>query len=258
MKKIALILTGLCLTVFFIIACGPRPVSQEEAKQNITVAVEQERIQIPLDENISGATASLARNFYFVFDGSGSMGDGPDGSCVGDQSFSTKVEGAKWAVREFIKKVPNDVNLGLYVFDWNGEREVVSLASGNHQKFLQEINNIKASGGTPLAEGMNVATERLINQYKKQLGYGEYRLVVVTDGEASSIPEASLNAIRHGISIYAIGLCIGKDHPLRQYALSYRAADSAEDLRKGLEETLAELPSFDVQEFKPVEAGASK
>lgn len=255
MKKNPL-LTPVLFAILFV-GCGPSPVSQQEAQQNIAVATTQERVQISIDDKVTGATTSLTRNFYFVFDGSGSMGDPPDNTCAGDQKFSTKVEGAKWAVREFISKVPNDVNLGLYVFDGNGEREVVPLGPGNHKKFLQEVNNISASGGTPLARGMYTATEHLIEQYKKQLGYGEYRLVVVTDGQAESIPEASLNAIKYSIPIYAIGLCIGDNHPLRQYAFSYRAADSAEDLRRGLEQTLAELPSFDVSEFKPVEAGGA-
>lgn len=245
--------TVIYLGITLLIGCGPASVSQQEAQQNIIVATGRDKVQIPLDENIPGASASLTRNFYFVFDGSGSMADSPDGSCVGDQRFRTKVEGAKWAVREFISKVPRDVNLGLYVFDGNGEREVVTLGPGNQQKFLQEVDTISANGGTPLARGMRVATEHLVNQYKKQLGYGEYRLVVVTDGQADSIPDASLNAIRYNIPIYAIGLCIGDNHPLRQYAFSYRAADSADDLRRGLEDTLAELPSFDVQEFRPAE-----
>lgn len=234
--------------------CGPPPVTPEEATKNISIAIGEDRVQIPLDDKMPGATASLTRNFYFVFDGSGSMADRPDGSCSGDQRFSSKVEGAKWAVREFVKKVPADTNLGLYVFDGNGHREVVSLGPKNQEEFLKEVNNISASGGTPLAGGIRHGTDQLVGQYKKQLGYGEYRLVVVTDGQADNIPEASLNAIKYGIPIYAIGLCIGEDHPLRQYALSYRAADSAEDLRRGLEETMAELPSFDIKEFKSTEA----
>lgn len=246
------------LVLLFVAGCSPGPVSQQEAQKNISVAVSQDRVQIPIDDKVVDAAVSLKRNFYFVFDGSGSMAYRPDGSCVGDQRFATKIEGAKWAVREFIAKVPNDVNLGLYVFDGKGEREVVPLGSGNHNKFLQEVSNIRAAGGTPLAQGMRVATQRLIEQYKKQLGYGEYRLVVVTDGQADNIPDASLNAIRYSIPIYAIGLCIGDNHPLRQYAFSYRAADSVEDLRRGLEETLAELSSFDIKEFKPVETVTAK
>lgn len=246
------------LILLFVAGCSPGPVSQQEAQKNISVAVSQDRVQIPIDDKFVDAAVSLKRNFYFVFDGSGSMADRPDGSCVGDKRFTTKIESAKWAVKEFIAKVPPDVNLGLYVFDGKGEREVVSLGSGNHNKFLQEVDKIRADGGTPLAKGMRVATQHLIEQYKKQLGYGEYRLVVVTDGQANNIPEASLNAIKYGIPIYAIGLCIGDNHPLRQYAFSYRAADSGEDLRRGLEETLAELPSFDIKEFKPVETVITK
>lgn len=239
------------LLAIFSVNCSPAPVTQEEAKRNISIAV-QERTQILLDNKVPGVAISLTKNFYFVFDGSGSMREGLYGSCSGDQSFPTKMEGAKWAVRELMKKVPLDVNLGLYVFDWSGEREVISLGSNNHQNFLKAVDEISASGGTPLAEAIRFGTNQLVKQYQKQLGYGEYRLIVVTDGLADDIPDASLNAIKYGIPIYAIGLCIGNDHPLRQYALSYKAADSAEDLRRGLEETMAELPSFDVKEFKPL------
>ena len=50
--------------------------------------------------------------------------------------------------------------------------------------------------------------------------------------------------------IYAIGLCIGEDHPLRRLAVSYRAADNFADLAQGLQETLAERPDFDPTEFE--------
>ena len=79
---------------------------------------------------------------------------------------------------------------------------------------------------------------------------GEYRLVAVTDGRADNIPEAARYAAHFGMPIYAIGLCIGEDHPLRRLAASYRAADSFDDLAQGLEETLAELPDFDPTEFE--------
>ena len=115
---------------------------------------------------------------------------------------------------------------------------------------MQSINEVEAGGGTPLAKSIGFGTDRLVAQYKKQLGYGEYRLIVVTDGQASSIPQAARYATRYGMPIYAIGLYIEGDHPLRTYAVSYREANNYEDLERALEETLAELPSFDLAEFE--------
>ncbi|MCP4659541.1 MAG: VWA domain-containing protein [bacterium] len=208
-------------------------------------------IEIPLDDAHAGSEASLARNFYFIFDGSGSMRGEPQSPCREDQRFRSKLEGAQWAVLEFLTKIPEDVAIGLYLFDQRGKREVVPLGTDNRREFLLEIESIKAGRGTPLADAIAFGTDRLVKQYKQQLGYGEFRLVVVTDGRANKIPEAARLATRYGMPIYAIGLCIEEDHPLRQHAVSYRAADSFDDLARGLEETLAELPAFDVTEFTP-------
>ncbi|MGA1826076.1 MAG: vWA domain-containing protein [bacterium] len=208
------------------------------------------RINIPIDENSDISEASLKRNFYFIFDGSGSMDDPPGGECKGDQRFRSKLKGAKWAVQEFMKKVPDDINIGLYVFDaYYGRREVIPLGADNRQEFIKAVNTIKSGGLTPLAEAIRFATDQLVSQYKKQLGYGEYRIVVITDGIAENIPDAVIYAARRSMPIYAIGLCIGDEHPLRRYALSYRAADNFGDLAKGLEETLAETEVFDQTDF---------
>jgi len=208
-------------------------------------------VEIPLDDASADTEASLERNFYFIFDGSGSMRGEPRYPCREDQQFRSKLEGARWAVLEFLTKIPEDVAIGLYLFDRRGKGEVVPLGKGNRREFLAEIDGIQAGRGTPLADAIVFGTDRLVEQYKQQLGYGEFRLVVVTDGRADKIPEAARYATKYGIPIYAIGLCIREDHPLRQHAVSYRAADSFEDLARGLEETLAEMPAFDVTEFTP-------
>ncbi len=215
-------------------------------------------IEIPLDEDIEGAEASMARNFYFIFDGSGSMDSEPGGACQGDQSFRSKLDGAQWAVKEFLAKVPEDVHLGLYVFDRDRRSEVVPLGAGNREAFQAAVKDIQAGGGTPLAKGISFGADRLVEQYQRQLGYGEYRLVVVTDGRADQIPDAARYAGHYGMPIYAIGLCIDQEHPLRRYAVSYRAADSFADLAAGLEETLAELEAVDITDFEALagETGA--
>jgi Ca-activated chloride channel homolog len=195
--------------------------------------------------------ASLTRNFYFIFDGSGSMSEALNKQCQGDKRFGSRLEGAKWAVEQFIPLVPPDVNLGLWVFDANGNSERLALGPESRARFLTAVQKVKAGGRTPLTESIEQGVNRLVQQRDKQLGYGEFRLIVVTDGQATErpLPHAVAYARERRIPIYTIGLCIGAQHELRKYSVSYRAADSIEALRRGLEETLAETNVFDLQAF---------
>jgi Ca-activated chloride channel family protein len=195
--------------------------------------------------------ASLTRNFYFIFDGSGSMSEALNKQCKGDKRFSSRLQGAKWAIEQFLPLVPPDVNLGLWVFDSYGNSERVPLGPDNRAQFLTAIQKTKAGGKTPLTESIEQGVKRLVQQRDRQLGYGEFRLIVVTDGEATGrpLPQAVAHARERRIPIYTIGLCIGAEHELRRYAVSYRAADSMEALKLGLEETLAETNVFDPQTF---------
>jgi hypothetical protein len=205
----------------------------------------------------SGATSehkgaiNLRRNFYFVFDGSGSMKDPPPASDQGDHSFNSKIAGAKWAVNEFMKTVPQNVNLGLFVFDARGEREVLPLGPNNRKQFLDDINAVQAKGWTPLGDAVSKGALALAKQYKQQLGYGEYKMIVITDGEADDkIENGIAKAMKYNIPIYTIGFGIGPTHSLRKYSISYRSADSAKQVESALEEAAAELDVFDAPSFK--------
>ena len=198
-----------------------------------------------------GGAASLTRNFYFIFDGSGSMSEALNKQCKGDKRFSSRLEGAKWAIEQFLPLVPRDVNLGLWSFDAYGNSERVSLGPDHRDTFLTEVKKVKAGGNTPLTESIAQGVDRLVQQRDKQLGYGEFRLIVVTDGQATGrpLPEAVAYARQRHIPLYTIGLCIVEGHELRKYSVSYRAADSIQALKLGLEETLAETNAFDPQTF---------
>ncbi len=197
-----------------------------------------------------GGVLSLKRNFYFVFDGSGSMLDAPERGSSTDHQFTAKIDGAKWAVGEFLKTVPKDVNLGLYVFDDKGEREVLPLGSNNRELFIQQIKNADAGGATPLGDAVAKGVQALVEQYKKQLGYGEFRLIVITDGDATDdLNKGVKRAKRHHIPIYTIGFGIGDSHKLRTDSVSYRSADSAKELKHALEEAASELEVFDPTAF---------
>jgi hypothetical protein len=243
----------LVLLVGGLFYCSSPPAGNNEGSESTVDFnrqwLEQQPMEIAIPADKEGE-AVLTRNFYFIMDGSGSMRERTTRDCGGDQQFPDKMTGARWAIKTFMEQVPEDVNIGLYVFDRIAKREVVSLGSGNRSQFLQAIDDIDAGGGTPLARAIRFGTDRLVDMYRQQLGYGEFRLVVVTDGKAEAIPEAALYAAKYGIPIYTIGLCVGQNHPLRQFSVSYRAADNFSDLSKGLQDTLAEIPSFDITEFQ--------
>ncbi len=189
-----------------------------------------------------------ARNFYVVFDGSGSMSER---ACQGD---GRKIDQAKAALAVFSKAAPRNANIGLLVFDDKGITERVPLGRDNREEFTRAINSVRPSGGTPLASAISQARQRLEQQARRQHGYGEYNLVVVTDGEAGAgqDPRAAVNDMlaRSPIVLHTIGFCISANHSLNQKGRTvYRAASDRAEIERGLEEVLAEAPKFTADKF---------
>jgi uncharacterized protein with von Willebrand factor type A (vWA) domain len=221
------------------------PAGQEEQSENGAYDPEAPQIEILFDE--SAGVASTASNFYFLFDMSGSM----DERCSG----KSKMAGAKQAVTSFMKNIPDSVNIGLMLFgirEGNGVAEALPISSGNKEEFLNIINGLKPTGSTPLGEALLASVDKLVGQYKKQLGYGTYRIIVITDGEQTGIDlkEPCSYLARHGfIGLYSIGLCMQSSHTLKEYSLSYRDADDYEELEEALVEATAESDVFDATLF---------
>ena len=102
---------------------------------------------------------------------------------------------------------------------------------------------------------ITLAYDKLMAQGASQLGYGEYHLVVVTDGHADSgqDPTPIVNKLlaESPVVLQTIGFCIGSKHALNQEGRTmYKEANNVEDLRQGLADVLAEAPQFTVTEFK--------
>lgn len=222
---------------------GGRQQAQADQETEETTPVDQ--ITILFDE--SAGEASTASNFYFLFDMSGSM----DEKCSGKR----KITGAKEAVSRFMKNIPDDVNIGLMVFgtrSGNGYSEALPLGPGNKEEFLDIINSLEPAGQTPLGEAILAGVDKVVDQYKKQLGYGIYRIIIITDGEQTGIDlkEPCRYLARHGfIGLYSIGLCMKSSHTLKRYSLSYRDANNYEELEQALVEATAESDVFDATLF---------
>ena len=117
-----------------------------------------------------------------------------------------------------------------------------------------EEKSAATGGGTPLSSAIEIAYKSLTAQAKKQLGYGDYHLVVVTDGVANTgyEPDNVLAKIltESPVVVHTIGFCISTRHSLNQPGRTiYNTAQDYESLRKGLQSVLAEAPEFSVSEF---------
>jgi hypothetical protein len=197
----------------------------------------------------SGSVSS-AVNYYVVLDGSGSMARR---ECAGEGG--RKIEVAIEAVRNFVKEIPVEANVGLAVFDLRDLSERVPIGADNRDAISQALGRVRAGEGTPLRSAVHLAYDRLTKQASKQLGYGEYHLVVVTDGKPDpreEDPTEEVNKILADspVVLHTIGFCIDPDHVLNQPGRAYYAsASNPEELQSGLKSVLAEAPTFDAATF---------
>ncbi len=178
------------------------------------------------------------RNFLIVLDGSGSMSES---HCSGNLS---KIVAAKQAIASFATKIRPDDNLGLCAFDSAGVTERAPL-SLNRAAFNQALQAVRSDSNTPLGRAVKLGYSLLQKQARRQLGYGEYYLVIVTDGEADrgDDPREIVNKIVSDspVLISTIGFCIGEGHSLNRPGLTlYHDATSLQELNQGLESVLAE------------------
>ena len=190
----------------------------------------------------------FAENNMIVLDMSGSMAQS---RCAGDHA--SRADAAKAALLSWISANPGD-NVGLVSFSADGTVLDFQLGRGEaHAKaVVARIQSLQANQNTPLKTAMGMAEEQLARQAARQGGTGAYRMIVITDGEASpdENPDTVVKRVfanpANMIEIHTIGFCINGDHSLKDPArVFYTDANSPEALRAGLESTSGEARDFD-------------
>ena len=179
-------------------------------------------------------------NIVVILDASGSMQE----KFSGDQTKS-KMEAAKAALLEVLSKIPDDTHIGLLVFSGaNIQSEwVYPLGAKDTQKLTAAIQLPQPSGNTPLGRYIRIGANRLLEQREKQYNYGNYRLLVVTDGEASDTDKVrhyTPEILNRQIRIDVIGVDMQTDHMLAKVVDSYRKADNPGELVAAVSQILAE------------------
>jgi hypothetical protein len=177
-----------------------------------------------------------------VLDGSGSMGKTMDGT--------VKMDAAKNAIAEVLRSVPPGTSVGLLVFSdaVRGDGWVHPLGPRDDARLLAALRPIRPAGGTPLGEYLKRGADRLLEERERQMGYGTYRLLVVTDGEATDGNLTELYApaiLARGIRVDTIGVDMKSDHTLATRSSAYRRANDLGSLRQAVAEALGEIGAGD-------------
>lgn len=199
------------------------------------------------DSNTSVSSRLITKNYLLVYDSSGSMAEK---KCAeGSQKFKV----ARAALKKWISSVPETANIGLIAFHNNGWT-ILPLGTGKDE-LTSAVWNISPGGNTPLGEAFSRGYKMLTNQALSQLGYGEYTLVTITDGQATDMRKLTTEVKgitgKTPIVVYTIGFCIqSRNHSLNQEGKTfYRSANKPDELREGLKDVLAESEVFDISEF---------
>ena len=191
-------------------------------------------------------------NVVIVLDASGSMSRRMRGSGV------QKMEAAKAALKSVLRKVPPTTHIGLLVFSAKDLRNdwVYPLGPRDEMRLLEAIDRPMPNSGTPLGKYIKMGADRLLEARAQQYGYGTYRLLIVTDGDANDpdlVDRYTPEVLARGIIVDVIGVDMKTDHTLASMAHSYRRANDPDSLEKAIREVFAELSS-DADAFSMKEA----
>jgi len=190
------------------------------------------------------------QNVVVVLDDSGSMRD----RMTGNRNMS-KMDAARSALTQVLQSLPDDANVGVLTLNTRSGNDnwIAPLGLVERGEIANQISRISATGGTPLGEAMQIAADALLDARQKQM-YGTYRMLIVTDGEASDpelVDQYLPMARARGLMIDVIGVSMPGDHSLATQVQSYRRADDPNSLTRALAEVFAETSE------EPSDAGDS-
>ena len=187
---------------------------------------------------------AAADHVVVVLDASGSMA----GAFPGDRQQRSKMDVAKAALAGVLADVPPATRVGVAVFEGRnvpgGGPWVVPINSADADAARAALAPIGPQGGTPLGEFLKIGADALLAARADARGYGTYRLLVVTDGQANDpdlVDQYLPDVLSRGIAVDVIGVAMDADLPLAQDVTSYRRADDPAALARELADVFAEV-----------------
>lgn len=172
-----------------------------------------------------------------VLDDSGSMNERMQGS------RTSRLDAAKKALSQVLQQIPPGTNVGVLLLNGAGrDHWLVPLGPLDAAGAIRKINGMKANGGTPLGDAMRIAADQLLQARTKSV-YGTFRMVVVTDGEATDpqlLAQFLPDILSRGLVVDAIGVDMKTDHALATRVHSYRRANDEASLQSAVAQVMAE------------------
>jgi hypothetical protein len=166
-------------------------------------------------------------------------------------SRETRMQVAQRALIEVLKQIPPAARVGVLVFGGStssgqklGSPWVYPLGPLDGPRLESVILNIAPHGRTPLGEYLKKGADCLLAARRQQKGLGTFRLLVVSDGEATDpelLAQHLPEVLARGIVVDAIGVDMKQDHALATQVHSYRRGNDPKALTQALTAALAEL-----------------
>jgi uncharacterized protein YegL len=183
---------------------------------------------------LAAGTAFAGLNIAIILDDSGSMT-----ARMRTGARQTRIELAKAALLKVLEQVPPDAKVGLLALNTGGsDRWVIPLGHLERSNLQAALARIEASGGTPLGAALKSAADELL-RLRGQDRYGTYKLLVVTDGEATDaklLDRHLPDILARGLVVDVIGVDMASTHSLATRVHTYRRADDPASLATAIEE----------------------
>lgn len=163
-------------------------------------------------------------------------------------SMEDRISQAKEAIVQAVSQFDPASRVGVIALNAGQVSEVVA-ASDAAELLPAQLQNIHASGNTPLGSRLNDAATILAKEAEERRGFGVFRILVTTDGAASDIDrlKSAVSEIlsRTPIELATIGIGIGEGHALNVPGFtSYVSVNGVDGLAGALTAAAAEQTNF--------------
>lgn len=155
-----------------------------------------------------------------------------------------KMAAAKESLAQVLRSLSRDTKVGILALNSRvgSSNWIVPVGSPDPARWESELHQVRAKGGTPLGNSMRIGADELL-KLRAQSPYDTYRLLVVTDGEATDarlLDSIMPDLMSRGLNVDVIGVAMKEAHTLAKSAHTYRAAGDTASLTQALSAVFAE------------------